>query len=349
MSSRRPGMRWSILGIAVIVAAGVGGAAVALWAPVPQPSALSTPRPETTVPVTERSFADERQAQLQVSTGPARAVVAPRPGRLTALTCRTGATVASGAAFASIDGAPIVALATAIPLWRELRSGDRGEDVRALQQELARLGHPIQADGVMGRATIRGASTLHGAQADSSESPATVDPADFAWIPEHEVAVGECSGVVGAPVGEGDVLIGLPVAVVSARLTTLPTNATPGPRVMRVGSAVIPVGDDGAVTDDDGLARLGESAEFAATGGTDDTAIAVQWSLETPLRALALPPSALWDVREGFACVMPAEKSAVPLLVEVLGSELGQSFVRVPEDRSVKAVRSAPPKSRSCR
>lgn len=347
----RPRVRRSIAGIAVILVVSAAVALVALWVPVPSPNALSAPRHDKTVPVTERSFADERQAQLQVTTGPVRAVVSPRTGRLTEFTCRSGARLASGTAFASIDGVSIVALATAIPLWRELRSGDRGKDVRALQDELARLGQPVQPDGVVGRATIRAVATIRGVQNESAETVAMVDPAQFAWIPERELTVGECPGVVGAPIADGDMLIGLPVAVVSARLAALPFPAAGGSRVVGVGSLVIPVDADGAVTDPDGLTRIGASAEFRATaaGASDDTALPVRWSLENPVNAHVVPPSTLWDVAGTTACIMPAEGSARPLLVEVVGSELGQSFVRLPGDRPLTAVRSEPPKSRSCR
>lgn len=351
MSRLRPRVHWPLVGVAAIVAASVAGTLVALSVPVPAPSVLSTPHPQTIVPVTQRAFADDRQAQLQVNTGPVRAVVSPRPGRLTSLTCRSGGRLESGTAFASIDGDRIVALATAVPLWRELRHGDRGDDVRALQEELARLGQPIHPDGVVGRGTIRAAAAVRGTESARGEAQETVDPADFAWIPEPEVTVAECAGVVGAPVAEGDVLIGLPVAVVAARLTTLPAPATPGARVVRVGSEEVSVDSEGAVTEAEALARIGATAEFLSTsaGASEDTAIPVQWSLETPLNALVVPPSALWDVKDGSACVMPAEKSARPLLVDVLGSELGQSFVRPSEERSATAVRSSPPKSRSCR
>ncbi|MBO1737966.1 peptidoglycan-binding protein [Leifsonia sp. TF02-11] len=349
MSPRAPKLRWSIVGIVAIVAASAAGAGVALVVPVPEPSALSTPRPDTIVPVTERAFADERQAQLQVSTGPLGSVVAPRQGRLTALTCRSGDRISSGTTFATIDGSPVVALATAIPLWRELGAGDKGDDVRALQTELARLGQPVQADGVVGRDTIRAAGAVRGVQPPETNDLTAVSPVDFAWIPAHEVTVGECPGVVGAPVEAGAVLVGLPVPLVSARLSTFPANAAEGRRVLRVGSVSIPVSGDGAVTDPDALARIASTREFLATGAgpSEDKAIPVLWSLEDPVAALVVPPSALWDVEDGSACVLAADDRV--LLVTVLGSELGQSYVRVADGRSPDAVRSAPPTGRSCR
>jgi peptidoglycan hydrolase-like protein with peptidoglycan-binding domain len=333
----------------VIVAASVSGSIVALAVPVPAPRVLSTPRPDTIVPVTERSFVDERQAQLQVSTGPNRSIVAPRAGRLTALTCRSRDRLSSGTAFATIDGSPVVALATALPLWRELRAGDSGDDVRALQSELSRLGHPVQRDGVVGRATLRAALAVRGMQ-DSAQVDATVvSPADFAWIPESETVVGECPGVVGAPIALGDVLIDLPLSVVSARLTTIPSPAAEGARVVRLGSTSIPVSRDGTVTDIAGLASIATTSEFlaAGVGASEDSAIPVLWSLEKAISALAVPPSALRGIDGRTACVTPGDENR-PVRVTVLGSELGQSIVLTKDGRPLEAVRSVAPKSRSC-
>lgn len=349
MSRPTPRLRWSLVGIASIVAAGLGGSIAALSIPIPVPSALSTPRSTAIVPAVERSFTDERQVQLQVSTGPIRSVVAPRAGRLTALTCRSGERLASGAAFAGIDGRAVVALATALPLWRELRAGDRGDDVRALQAELARLGHRVQPDGVVGRATIRAAHLLRGVEDRTAEEATSVSPEDFAWIPESEALVGECPGLVGAPIAAGDVLIGLPLSVVAARLTTLPDAAAEGSRVLRLGSLTIPVARDGTVTDPAALASISSAPEFVATavGASEDAAIPVRWSLDEAITAVAIPPSAMWNIEAGTACVMPSTGS--PVRVTVLGSELGQAIVRAEGGRQLEAVRSAPPKERSCR
>ena len=39
-----------------------------------------------------------------------------------------------------VNGVSVVALATATPMYRDLATGDKGDDVLALNNELARLG-----------------------------------------------------------------------------------------------------------------------------------------------------------------------------------------------------------------
>jgi hypothetical protein len=85
-----------------------------------------------------------------------------------------------------------------------------------------------------------------------------------------------------------------------------------------------------------------------------------------------VPPSALWDIRDHHACVQPV--TGDPLLVEVIGSELGQSFIRAdpgetadpatedparadpassdpasPDAAKLDRVRAVPDRGRSCR
>lgn len=54
---------------------------------------------------------------------------------------KAGTTIASGRPVLSIAGHPVFVLSIPFPLYRDLAPGDSGHDVKALQQELARLGH----------------------------------------------------------------------------------------------------------------------------------------------------------------------------------------------------------------
>ncbi|WP_029069046.1 peptidoglycan-binding protein [Jonesia quinghaiensis] len=54
---------------------------------------------------------------------------------------KAGATVPSGKPVVSIAGYPVFVLSIPFPLYRDLAPGDSGQDVKALQTELSRLGH----------------------------------------------------------------------------------------------------------------------------------------------------------------------------------------------------------------
>lgn len=334
---------------AILVAAGTA-IVVVLTVPVDAPQVLAVPTPATVVTATQRSDADERQVQLVLETGAPRAVVTTRSGTVTAFTCTTGGTVRSGDVVAAVDGRPVVAMATSVPLWRDLALDDRGDDVRALQSELARLGSRIVADGIVGPSTIRAARTFlvqHGvAKADLAADAVPI--AAFAWIPAPETTVRSCAAVVGAPVPDDGVLVSLPAELRSARLEQTPTDAVAGARQVDVSSTTIDIGADGIIADDTGLRAIESLAEYQSTIASADgvpTLIAT-WSLAEPIDVDVLPPTALWDVVDGTACVQPTEGDA--RRVDVVGSELGQAFVRAPAGARLERVEAEPDRTRGC-
>jgi len=337
------------LGSLVVAAATAVGVVVAL--PVEPPAALATATPAATVAVTQRSDADERQVQLALDTGAPRAVVTTRSGTVTASSCTTGGVLRSGVEIARIDDVPVIAMATGTPLYRDLAVDDRGDDVRGLQQELARLGVPLTADGIVGAGTLRAVRTFlrtHGFE--RSEVPEDViERSAFAWIPSAETTVRTCTAVVGAPVDADGVLVELPAELRSARVEQLPGDAVDGARRVVVGAVRADVDGQGVVTGPSDLAAIGALPEYAATVASADgvPSLSASWSLRDPLEVRIVPPTALWDVQEGHACVQPVKGH--PLLVEVVGSELGQSFVRLDPGDTLDRVRVTPDRGRSCR
>ena len=334
----------------MVVAAGVA-AALVIALPAEPPAALRTALPATTARVTEREDADERQVQLALDTGSPRAVVTARVGTVTASSCSTGAPLRSGSVIATVDGQPVIALATDGPLWRDLEFGDRGDDVEGLQRELVRLGAALTVDGVLGKRTIRAAQQfLADRGVDRGGLPREGVPRDpFAWVPAAENAVLSCAAVVGAPVGADGVLVELPAELRGARIETLPLNPAPGERVLRVGAADVPIDARGVVSSAPALAAVAALPEYSATVASAEggPTLPATWTLSRPRTVQVLPPTALWDLQGGRACVQPT--TGQPLRVEVLGSELGQSFVRVPEGRVLERVRAEPDRTRSCR
>ncbi|WIB78136.1 hypothetical protein DEJ28_03270 [Curtobacterium sp. MCPF17_002] len=334
----------------MVVAAGTA-AAIVVVVPADPPAALRTALPASTVRVTERTDADERQVQLALDIGSPRAVVTVRAGTVTSSSCSTGAPLRSGAVVARIDGQPVIALATDGPLWRDLEVGDRGEDVSGLQRELTRFGAGLTVDGVLGRATLRAARQfLVNRGVEQHDLPDdTVPRGPFAWVPASENTVRSCTAIVGAPVGTDGVLVELPAELRGARIETPPVEPAPGERVLRIGSRDVPVDARGVVSAPTALAAVAALPEYAATVASAEgvPTLPATWTLSRPRTVQVLPPTVLWDLQGGDACVQPT--TGQPLRVEVLGSELGQSFVRVPDGRTLDRVRADPDRSRSCR
>lgn len=352
MSGRRnSALSGSLLGLGSLLVAAAAGVGAVVALPADPPAALRTATPVETVAVTERTDADEHQVQLALDTGAPRAVVTSRTGIVTSSSCATGGVVRSGTEIARVDDLPVIAFASGTPLFRDLDDDDRGEDVRGLQQELARLGSRITVDGIVGPGTLRAVRSFLLAHdvPRSALSDDTIERSAFAWIPAAEAAVRTCTAVVGAPVDADGTLVELPAELRGARVEQLPADVVAGPRAINVGQFRSAVDDHGVVTDPAALAQIGALPEYAATVASADgvPTLPATWALAEPLTVQVVPPTALWDLRDDHACVQPVTGDPVP--VEVVGSELGQSFVRAGSGTTLDRIRATPEGGRPCR
>lgn len=319
-----------ILAMSLVV---IIGAVVLMLSPRVRPATLAPVSQSNAVSLQRESFSDEATVRLVLTRSTDRNLTSPMAGRLTSLECAAGSALASGQRVGSIDGAGIVALSTAIPLYRDLGPEDTGEDVRALQQALSELGYPTAADGRMGEYTLRQVTILlDGERAPRLES---VPFARFLWIPRSSVEIAACPGQVGAQVDTSTALVSLPAALSSARLTELPQRAVTGLRVISVPGLDEPLavgeGSELPSTAIDALAQADLSqAEAGASGdgqgaATNTYSMEVRWALATALEVVSVPPTALYSLDSGRACLQDPAGQAYP--VTLVGSELGTSLV----------------------
>lgn len=317
-------MKHSLVGIAVLGALLAGGAAGIVLAPSTIPGSLVTPPRLESVDVVPQSFRDPRGATFAVTTAPAQSVRSGAGGTLTSFPCHDGGTLASGSALFAVDGRPVIGLATSTPLWRDLGLGDEGADVAALQTELVRLGSSLVIDGVFGRVdaeALDGVIVAAGGVAPDSPG-AHLDT--IAWMPAPVVTVSSCRAAAGERVAPGQQLADLPVALTSARLAPLP-DAVAGDRVIVADGVEHPVPADGIITDAATLAAVLASTEYRQARSESTTAeVDFDYLLASPIDAVAIPPSALYDLEAARGCV---QNDGVAVRVELLASQLGQALV----------------------
>ncbi|MFJ4295034.1 peptidoglycan-binding protein [Curtobacterium sp. NPDC089689] len=341
----------TMIGLAAVLVAAVAATVTVVSLPSDRPAVLASASAATSVRVTERADADERQVQLALDTGGPRAVVTARTGTVTASACSVGTVLRSGDVVASVDGEPVIALATDVPLWRDLEPDVRGDDVRGLQRALNVGGAGLAEDGVFGRGTLRAALRFladRGVRTDIA-SEQTLPRAPFAWVPSAENTVRSCSAVTGAPVADGGVLAELPAELRSAHVDSLPVEPVAGARDLTIGSTTVPVDEGGVVSSGSSLAAISALPEYAATVASSDgePMIAATWSLRRPRTVQVVPPTALFAIDGANACVQRTDGR--PVRVEVLGSELGQSFVQPRDGTRLDRLRALPDQERPCR
>ncbi|MDY6142831.1 MAG: peptidoglycan-binding domain-containing protein [Arcanobacterium sp.] len=83
-------------------------------------------------------------------------------GVVTAVLTSPGSTINSGSVIARVSGRPVFVMQLPFDLYRDITSGDSGDDVLALQKELQRLGlYNGTLDGVYGSRTASAVMTLY--------------------------------------------------------------------------------------------------------------------------------------------------------------------------------------------
>ncbi|MGK9147498.1 hypothetical protein KXS11_07730 [Plantibacter flavus] len=319
------------------------GAAVSVSVLTLPPPDLREPDDISSVPVGTDVYDDARSVQISVDTPTDVPLTAPISGRVTSFTCRVGATLSSGETALSIDGTPALALATEVPLWRDVLLDTTGDDVRALQTEFTRLGYPLETDGVAGRGTLAAARSLFAGiglsiGADRVPSDAIV------FLPSAIATIEHCDVPIGSEVQRGESLATFkaPSAVTSP--VQLPSDLTPGAREIVLGSVRLPVGQDGSmVVPEDVVEEMHTDTPGEVTG---PRRVDAQLVLTEPIPVSVVPPSALFSVDGTTGCVVSDGRG---FAVDILGSRLGETIVLFHSEAPPAQVEVQPKSDSTCR
>jgi peptidoglycan hydrolase-like protein with peptidoglycan-binding domain len=251
----------------------------------------------------------------------------------------------AGTAPVSINGLPVVALSTSVPLWRDINVGDSGADVLSLQNELLRLGISVVADGYFGWTDAQAVDLLFQGLGDAEADFDGMPLGRSMWLPSALVTPSSCDVAVGAQVGPGDTLATLPGTPTRAVVVNYPKDLLAGDRVLNVDGNVIPVNADGTITDSPSLVVLATLSAASAT--SDDAAAPVPGTLllSSPVAVAVVPPTSVYKVEDAEGCVV-ADGRVMP--VRVVGSQLGQTFVLF-EGETPNAVSTSPGGDLPCR
>ncbi|WP_148286903.1 peptidoglycan-binding domain-containing protein [Curtobacterium sp. B18] len=315
---------------------------------------------------------DSKPVKVRVRMGSERLLSSGAEGVLTASECRDGQAIASGASSFSVDGDRLVNIATSSPLWRDIEYGAKGEDVRALQAELTRLGFPVYVDGVAGRNTARAverlslALNLNLTSNWKTEAPGEVllPLSRYVWLPAERVNVSDCKAEVGEPVTSGGPLATASAQVETATVEGMKDLKIPGSRVLTLpDGSTLAVGDDGTVAEPDKLAEAsgveaegteGSSAGSDGGAASDDSSAAdsdgsrtvtLPLGLKTPA-SLSVVPAGSIVFHGGTSCV---RSTGNVVRVQVVGSKLGASVVFVSEKPGLGPnVDASPGRSLKC-
>ena len=292
------------------------------------PSALRSKSTLEAVPVVPQVTGDARTVQVTPKLAPAQQGVVYAQGVVTASRCLPGAVFSSGREVLAVNGVPVFALATRIPLWRDLRSGDRGADVAALNDELARLKLlPGKPGGVYSTETRIAVRRLLRSNSSNLKRERII------WLPNEEVRLADCSASVGREVAAGQSVATFVGGLTELALSAPLDAAMSGPRRWSLaGISSAPV--SGAVMRDrvflQKIAGSQALVDFRRSQGA--IKLIATLTLARPVAVAAVPPGALLGQRGSSACLLaPAGRLT---RVTVVGSSLGRALVVLRNERS---------------
>ncbi len=210
-------------GAVVVAAFGIGAVTAAWWVGLETSMTVVTEPPSApiTAEVVRRELVDTLVVRGRVAYGAAVSIDAPDLGDVrpvvTAVMVTRGDELAEGQVVAAVSDRPVIALAGAFPAYRSLTRGDRGSDVRQLQEALTRLGYYDDAlDGLLGPLTERGLRRLY---EDLGFEPPVEVIADTAAAADEVAVRGEWEKrVLRVPIGELAFVPELPSRVVDVRI-----------------------------------------------------------------------------------------------------------------------------------
>lgn len=341
---KRPSLSAPILAIYTLCFLLLGGAAALVILQPFAPESLESAPESSTVAITQREFSDQIQVQLKASLGAEQHLVTPVAGRITSLALPRGKPVKSGSSPMAVDGKPLVALATRIPLWRDVRVGAKGPDVAALNRELHRLGYGApEQSSIATSQTITAFARCYSKAGGRIRGVVPIDR--VIWLPKPKASVLAPQVSVGDYVNAQQQVAKLPPQVDSIEVVSMPRLRMSGDRILAVGKAKVPFEDGGAITDQASIAKLVATSQFAASlTNPERPGVSATLRLTKPATISIVPPSSVIRA-EDKACVV-ADGSPVP--VKVVGSGQGQTFVVFPDGKAPKEVAIRPDRQTSC-
>lgn len=321
--------------LAGLVLVAVGASGTLVFVARDEPAGVGDAVAPTVAPASVITFSDERSATGVPTIATPGLVLLQDSGTVTSTACSPGGVISSGMSPVMVDDRPLLALSTGTPMWRDVAIGSRGEDVRALQRELVRLGLAVEVNGSYDRATAAAMQSLREAIGVVRPRTGTLR-ASLVWIPAPQVVVESCEMAVGAAVSAGEVFATTEGTLQSIRVD-LPSGLVEGDRVAQfedVSTALPAPRPDGLtmITDPAFLQAVSTSPAYAliqSKASTEVDSLPLTVSLTEPETLLAVPPFALTSILGSDACL---QFEGAVHRVTIIASRLGSTLVRLPDD-----------------
>jgi hypothetical protein len=334
---------WWFLALSAVVLVCTGGVGGWLIATPAHPDALAGPIPVTGVPLTAEDFDDARTVTITAAASGGVDLLAQADGVITSVDCEPGTVWKSGTSPIGVDGRPLLALATSVPLWRDLHEGDRGGDVAALQTELHRLGVNTATDGTLSAASFAALAGFFAGK-DIAVVDGVVRRADVVWLPDRQVTIGSCPMHVGQQIAPGGVIATAAPGLAALRVDPMPPDLAAGARTLTVGATTVSLDESGSVTNPGDLAKLAGERRVQDALANPGQQMSARLALATPIAVYPVPAGAVSGLGAA-ACVQTAEG---PVAAVIISSTLGRTLVTFPAGGTPASALVDPARPATC-
>ena len=288
-----------------------------------------------TVAVQRRTFDDATELPLVITADAGYKAVAPREGVVTASTCLVGQELMIGSSPFSLDGAPVIALPTDVPVWRDLVVGLRGADVDGIHRALTRE-RKVAAAPNGSPLTRSDVESVAGSSVDRLEL------SKILWVPAGNRTISACKVELGRRLSHQDITLEFPPQV--SRVQVNLSDRGRG-RTLTVGDRSFELSADGVVAGSERVAFSRLPVVRAWLVGDRGEPLTGTVSLSSPVHAWTVPPGAV-ITRHGQHCVV--DPQGVVTLVTIVSSELGVTLVAPAKNTPMPDVVSLNPSSETC-
>lgn len=318
----------------LVVGCAVGGAAGSMLASKSATTDAFRRQDVDFAEVVASTYDGRRDAQLSISLDDGPTLTVASSGLVTSSSCSPDDELASGEPLLAVNGAPVVAFATGIPMWRDLSLGARGTDVAAVQAELRRLGFVLEETGEFDKATLQAVNALGKfvgwAKLNGLPMSALI------WMPAPTLDLAECPLSIGAAVGPGTVVAVLPPTVTQVQLLA---SATPD---------ALPA-SAWQFTSDIGTLRLDANGEIgvdaveqisSSLDAPVDGKVVVDGHLElaSAINVVAVAPGSVWISADDPLSGCITDSKGATHTVKIIDSELGRTLVTFDGDPPIDVL-----------
>lgn len=333
--SRATAITWVLLAIMVTAALSVG--ACALWLPDRAPSILGTAKQAQSAPASVQSYSGQQQVNVVPTISSDRELLGNASGIVTANW--TDTQLRSGTRAYQVNDRTVIAIHTQTPLYRDLKTGDKGEDVRSLNNMLNALGYNSVPDSdTFNWNTANGWQQLMNDSGNTSKGELALT--DTMWIPEDVVQVSGWTATQGSNVSAGTTLGKVPGGLV--KLAIRGGQPSDKERTITVFGVSSPLpAKSTEITDSAVLNKIAQTQEYQSKTPEERVAgLDAQLSLNEAIQVLRVPAAAVFGVQGTSGCIaVDGQGTASVIPVEIISGELGASLVK-PDSGEPEQVRT---------